>query len=242
MRVLLLFMFIHQKYLGRLQTTFVDAWPCWHVLPDSDVFCHICTHDTLVSIYVFVLDTWDQSLGSVTECKCVFLCLLGEPVIGHSGQTMLAVVAGSRSELIFIFPAPEYLVSFHCMNNLFILDPSLNTCLQKRGKREEGLRHQRKSSYSKKKNVRHCFCRGQVVENTINLDLFAKPTENHDTTLNSYNRAWKILKNGGLFGKVVFFSLRILFKEDYISSPSKCKFKPPLFTCVTSLWDCLTAW
>ena len=71
------------------------------------------------------------------------------------------------------------------------------------------------------------------------LDLFAKPTENHDTTLNSYNQAWKILKNGGLFGKVVFFSLRMLFKEDYISSPSKCKFKPPLFTCVTSLCDWL---
>lgn len=90
----------------------------------------------LWSVFMFLYWTHEiKVLDLLLNVSMCFYVFWGEPVIGHSGQTMLAVVASSRSELIFIFLAPEYTVSLRRMNNLFILDSSLNTCLQKRGKR-----------------------------------------------------------------------------------------------------------
>ncbi|XP_022084832.1 SUMO-conjugating enzyme UBC9-B-like [Acanthaster planci] len=57
----------------------------------------------------------------------------------------------------------------------------------------------------------------------------AKPTKHADGTLNLMN--WECAipgKKGTAWEKGSYF-LRMIFKDDYPSSPPKCKFEPPLF-------------
>ncbi|PVD38546.1 hypothetical protein C0Q70_01162 [Pomacea canaliculata] len=57
----------------------------------------------------------------------------------------------------------------------------------------------------------------------------AKPTKNPDGTLNLYNWECKIPGKKGTPWEGGLLTLRMLFKDDYPSSPPKCKFEPPLF-------------
>uniref|UniRef100_A0A2K5Q7X2 UBC core domain-containing protein n=1 Tax=Cebus imitator TaxID=2715852 RepID=A0A2K5Q7X2_CEBIM len=57
----------------------------------------------------------------------------------------------------------------------------------------------------------------------------AVPTKNPDGTMNLMNWECTILGNKGTQRQGGLFKLQMLFKDDYPSSPPKCKFEPPLF-------------
>ncbi|XP_041362891.1 SUMO-conjugating enzyme UBC9-A [Gigantopelta aegis] len=57
----------------------------------------------------------------------------------------------------------------------------------------------------------------------------AKPMKNPDGTLNLLNWECKIPGKKGQTWEGGLYTLRMLFKEDYPSTPPKCKFEPPLF-------------
>ncbi|CAG2248721.1 UBC9 [Mytilus edulis] len=57
----------------------------------------------------------------------------------------------------------------------------------------------------------------------------ARPTKNPDGTLNLLNWECAIPGKKGTPWEGGLYRLRMLFKEDYPSSPPKCKFEPPLF-------------
>eukprot|EP00058_Branchiostoma_floridae_P018134 XP_002603623.1 hypothetical protein BRAFLDRAFT_126929 [Branchiostoma floridae] len=57
----------------------------------------------------------------------------------------------------------------------------------------------------------------------------AKPTKNADGTLNLMNWECAIPGKKGTPWEQGLYKLRMLFKDDYPSSPPKCKFEPPLF-------------
>ena len=58
--------------------------------------------------------------------------------------------------------------------------------------------------------------------------FIAKPARNADGSLNLMNWECAIPGNKGSW-KGGLYKLRMLFKDDYPSSPPKCKFEPPLF-------------
>uniref|UniRef100_A0A8B9H0X3 Ubiquitin-conjugating enzyme E2Ia n=1 Tax=Astyanax mexicanus TaxID=7994 RepID=A0A8B9H0X3_ASTMX len=65
-----------------------------------------------------------------------------------------------------------------------------------------------------------------------NLPLYgfvAVPTKNPDGTMNLMNWECAIPGKKGTPWEGGLFKLRMLFKDDYPSSPPKCKFEPPLF-------------
>ncbi|XP_055097635.2 SUMO-conjugating enzyme UBC9 isoform X1 [Symphalangus syndactylus] len=57
----------------------------------------------------------------------------------------------------------------------------------------------------------------------------AVPTKNPDGTMNLMNWECAIPGKKGTPWEGGLFKLRMLFKDDYPSSPPKCKFEPPLF-------------
>jgi ubiquitin-conjugating enzyme E2 I len=57
----------------------------------------------------------------------------------------------------------------------------------------------------------------------------AKPTKNPDGTLNLMNWECAIPGKKGTPWEGGLYKLRMLFKDDYPSSPPKCKYEPPLF-------------
>lgn len=57
----------------------------------------------------------------------------------------------------------------------------------------------------------------------------ARPTKSPDGSLNLLNWECAIPGKKGTAWENGLYSLRMLFKEDYPSSPPKCKFEPPLF-------------
>lgn len=59
--------------------------------------------------------------------------------------------------------------------------------------------------------------------------FIARPTKNPDGSLNLLNWECYIPGKKGTSWEGGLFKLRMLFKEDYPSSPPKCKFEPPLF-------------
>ncbi|KAG8433031.1 hypothetical protein GDO86_017340 [Hymenochirus boettgeri] len=61
------------------------------------------------------------------------------------------------------------------------------------------------------------------------LGFVAVPTKNPDGTMNLMNWECAIPGKKGTPWEGGLFKLRMLFKDDYPSSPPKCKFEPPLF-------------
>uniref|UniRef100_A0A2K5RKY6 SUMO-conjugating enzyme UBC9 n=1 Tax=Cebus imitator TaxID=2715852 RepID=A0A2K5RKY6_CEBIM len=59
--------------------------------------------------------------------------------------------------------------------------------------------------------------------------FMAVPTKNPDGTMNLMNWECAIPGKKGTPWEGGLFKLRMLFKDDYPSSPPKCKFEPPLF-------------
>jgi len=59
--------------------------------------------------------------------------------------------------------------------------------------------------------------------------FIAKPDKNPDGTLNLMNWECYIPGKKGTPWEGGLYKLRMIFKEDYPSSPPKCKFEPPLF-------------
>ena len=57
----------------------------------------------------------------------------------------------------------------------------------------------------------------------------AKPTKNPDGSLNLMNWECAIPGKKGTPWEGGLYKLRMLFKDDYPSSPPKCKYEPPLF-------------
>jgi len=57
----------------------------------------------------------------------------------------------------------------------------------------------------------------------------ARPMQNADATLDLMNWECKIPGKKGTLWEGGLYSLRMYFKDDYPSSPPKCKFEPPLF-------------
>merc|ERR1719466_667820 len=57
----------------------------------------------------------------------------------------------------------------------------------------------------------------------------AKPTKNGDGSMNLMNWECAIPGKKGTSWEGGLYRLRMLFKDDYPSSPPKCKFEPPLF-------------
>jgi ubiquitin-conjugating enzyme E2 I len=57
----------------------------------------------------------------------------------------------------------------------------------------------------------------------------ARPTKANDGTLNLMNWECGIPGKKGTAWEGGLYKLRMLFKDDYPSSPPKCKFEPPLF-------------
>jgi len=57
----------------------------------------------------------------------------------------------------------------------------------------------------------------------------ARPTKNSDGTLNLMNWECAIPGKKGTPWENGLYKLRMIFKDDYPSSPPKCKFEPPLF-------------
>uniref|UniRef100_T1JNG3 UBC core domain-containing protein n=1 Tax=Strigamia maritima TaxID=126957 RepID=T1JNG3_STRMM len=57
----------------------------------------------------------------------------------------------------------------------------------------------------------------------------ARPTKNSDGTLNLMNWECAIPGKKGTTWDGGLYKLRMVFKDDYPSSPPKCKFEPPLF-------------
>ncbi|XP_058875393.1 SUMO-conjugating enzyme UBC9-B-like isoform X2 [Acipenser ruthenus] len=57
----------------------------------------------------------------------------------------------------------------------------------------------------------------------------AVPTKNTDGTLNLMNWECAIPGKKGTLWEGGLYKLRMLFKDDYPSSPPKCKFEPPIF-------------
>uniref|UniRef100_A0A8C0KSS1 UBC core domain-containing protein n=1 Tax=Canis lupus dingo TaxID=286419 RepID=A0A8C0KSS1_CANLU len=55
------------------------------------------------------------------------------------------------------------------------------------------------------------------------------PTKNPDSTMNLMNWECAIPGKKGTPWEGGLFKVRMLFKDDYPSSPPKCKFEPPLF-------------
>lgn len=64
---------------------------------------------------------------------------------------------------------------------------------------------------------------------TFSKGFIARPTKNPDGSLNLLNWECFIPGKKGTSWDGGLFKLRMLFKEDYPSSPPKCKFEPPLF-------------
>ncbi|XP_034448706.1 SUMO-conjugating enzyme UBC9-B-like isoform X2 [Hippoglossus hippoglossus] len=57
----------------------------------------------------------------------------------------------------------------------------------------------------------------------------AVPTKNPDGTMNLMNWECAIPGKKGTLWEGGLYKLRMLFKDDYPSSPPKCKFEPPIF-------------
>ncbi|KAF4520059.1 hypothetical protein B566_EDAN007915 [Ephemera danica] len=57
----------------------------------------------------------------------------------------------------------------------------------------------------------------------------ARPTKNADSSLNLMTWECAIPGKKGTPWENGLYKLRMIFKEDYPSSPPKCKFEPPLF-------------
>merc|ERR1712071_520536 len=57
----------------------------------------------------------------------------------------------------------------------------------------------------------------------------ARPTKNTDGTLNLMNWECAIPGKKGTAWENGLYKIRMIFKDDYPSSPPKCKFEPPLF-------------
>lgn len=57
----------------------------------------------------------------------------------------------------------------------------------------------------------------------------AKPVKNADGTLNLTNWECSIPGKKGTIWEGGMYFLRMIFKDDYPSTPPKCKFEPPLF-------------
>ncbi|XP_051905825.1 SUMO-conjugating enzyme UBC9-like isoform X1 [Hippocampus zosterae] len=61
------------------------------------------------------------------------------------------------------------------------------------------------------------------------LGFVAVPTKNPDGTMNLMNWECAIPGKKGTLWEGGLYKLRMLFKDDYPSSPPKCKFEPPIF-------------
>ncbi|KAG0710825.1 SUMO-conjugating enzyme UBC9 [Chionoecetes opilio] len=59
--------------------------------------------------------------------------------------------------------------------------------------------------------------------------FIARPTKNPDGTLNLMNWECAIPGKKGTPWESGLYRLRMIFKDDYPSTPPKCKFEPPLF-------------
>ncbi|MPC91023.1 SUMO-conjugating enzyme UBC9 [Portunus trituberculatus] len=76
----------------------------------------------------------------------------------------------------------------------------------------------------------YCYTRSpKILTQEIWTGFIARPTKNPDGTLNLMNWECAIPGKKGTPWESGLYRLRMIFKDDYPSTPPKCKFEPPLF-------------
>ncbi|KAJ8250870.1 hypothetical protein GJAV_G00214160 [Gymnothorax javanicus] len=113
--------------------------------------------------------------------------------------------------------------------------PESDTVTTERGKKETVYKIIYISSHTKGASVMSGIALSRLAQERKAwrkdhpFGFVAVPTKNPDGTLNLMNWECAIPGKKGTPWEGGLFKLRMLFKDDYPSSPPKCKFEPPLF-------------